>query len=96
MPEYNLKHGSGPVIMWAAISWYSAGSVVIRNGRITASEYVDILGKQVNPMVQKLFHSNDATLQDDNSPIHTQMFILGLRSMKVHFNILPGWQNRQT
>jgi len=96
MPGSNLKHGRGSVIMWAAISWYSAGSVIIRNGRITASEYVGILGKQVNPMVQKLFHSNDATLQDDNSSIHTQVFSLGLRSMKVHFNIFPGWQNRKT
>jgi len=53
-----------------------------------------ILGKQVNPMVQKLFHSNDATLQDDNAPIHTQVFSLGVRSMKVNLNTFPGWQNR--
>jgi hypothetical protein len=35
-------------MIWAAIFWNSAGSVITRNGRITASEHVDILGNQVN------------------------------------------------
>jgi hypothetical protein len=42
MPGSNLKLGSGFVMIWAAIFWYSAGSVITRNGRITANEYVDI------------------------------------------------------
>jgi hypothetical protein len=58
-------------MIWAAIFWYSAGSVITGNGRITASEYVDSLGNQLNPMVQMLFPNNNATLQEDNSPIHT-------------------------
>ena len=57
-------------MIWAAMFWYSAGFVITRIGRITANEYVDILGNQVNPMVQMLFHNHDATFQDDNSPIH--------------------------
>ena len=31
---------------------YSAGPVLTLNGRITASEYMDILGSQVRPVVQ--------------------------------------------
>ena len=58
-------------MIWAAIFWYSTCSVITRNGRITVSEYVDILGNQVNLMVQMLFPNNDATFQEDNSPIHT-------------------------
>ena len=57
-------------MIWAAIFWYSAGSVITRNVPITASKYVDILGNQVNPMVQMFFHNNDANFQEDHSPTH--------------------------
>jgi len=57
------------VLIWAAISWYSAGLTL--SGRITASDYVDILGNQVHPMVQLLLPNNDAVFFKDNSPIHT-------------------------
>ena len=49
---------------------YSAGLVLTLNGQITASDYVDILGSQVNPVVQ-VFFPNDADFEDDDSPIHT-------------------------
>jgi hypothetical protein len=71
-PEYLLpivQHGGGSVMIWAAISWYSDGPTL--SGRITASDYMDILGNQVHPMAQLLFPNNDAVFQDDNSPIHT-------------------------
>jgi hypothetical protein len=51
-----------------AISWYTASFL---NGRITTSDYVDILDKQVHCMVQMFFHNSDAVFQDDSSPIHT-------------------------
>jgi len=41
------------------------------NGQITASDYMDIVGNQVHPLVQMLFPNNDAVLQDDILPIHT-------------------------
>jgi len=41
----SVKHGDGSVKIWAAISWYSAGLVII------ASDYMNILGNQVHPMV---------------------------------------------
>ena len=46
MSGSNLKYGREYVMIWASIAWYSAGSIVPRNGRITASDYVDILGNQ--------------------------------------------------
>ena len=58
-------------MIWAAISWYSAGCVITLNGRITAGDYVDILGNQVHPVVQIQFPNNDAIFQDDNLPICT-------------------------
>jgi len=46
-------------MIWAALSWYCAGPTITLNGRITASDYVDSLGNQVYPVVQKLFPNND-------------------------------------
>ena len=56
----NVKHGGGSVIISAAISWYSAGPIITLNGWITASDYMDILGNQVHPVVPMLFPNNDA------------------------------------
>jgi hypothetical protein len=50
---------------------YSVGPVITFHGRITANEQVDRLGNQVHSMFQKLYPNNDAVLQDDNAPIHT-------------------------
>jgi hypothetical protein len=52
---------------------YSVGPIITPHGRITAREYVDmdILGNQMHPMIQTLFLNNDAVLQHDRTPIHT-------------------------
>jgi hypothetical protein len=39
---------------------------------------------QVHPLVLVLFPNNDATFQENDSPIHTEVFSLRLRSMKMH------------
>ena len=45
------------------------------NGQITASDYMNILGSQVYPIVQVLFPNNDAVFQEDDSPhAHTEVF----------------------
>ena len=66
-----VKHEGESVIIWATISRYSAGPIITLNGRIIASDYVDILGNQLHPMVHKLFLKNNAVFQNDNLPIHT-------------------------
>jgi hypothetical protein len=75
MPKeaYNpeVKNGSGSVMIWAAISRYSAGPIIALNGKITASDCVDILGDLLTPVVQ-MFRNNDAVFQDDTSYIHNQ------------------------
>ena len=76
--------------VWAAISWYSAGPIITFNGQISASDYVNIFGNQVHILIQMLFPNRNAIFWDDSSFIHTEVFCLGLRSMKMHFNILPG------
>jgi len=66
-----VKCGGGSMMMWAAISWYSARPVITLNGRITASDYMHILGNDVHPVVQQLFPNSDVVFQDDISPIRT-------------------------
>jgi hypothetical protein len=66
------------------------------NGRITASDYVDILVNQVHRVIQMLFPNNNAIFQDDRSYTQPEVFCLGLRSVKMHFKILPGQLNDQT
>ena len=39
--------------------------------QITASDYMDIVGNHLHPLVQMLFPNNDAVFQDDVLPIHT-------------------------
>ena len=59
-------------MIFAAISCYAAGPILTLNGRITASDYVDILGNHVHPTVQMLSVNNDAIFQHDNSSTHSQ------------------------
>jgi hypothetical protein len=76
MPGSTVKHGWDSVMVWAAISWYSVGSIIALHGRITAKEYMDRLGNQVHPMIKTLFPSNDTVFQDNNAPIHTAITVL--------------------
>jgi len=60
------------VMIWAAISWYSAGPIITLNGRITTSDDMDILHNPVLTMAQMLLCNNDAIfLQEDNLLTHT-------------------------
>jgi len=79
------------VTIWAAISWYSAGPIITLKGRLITSDYVDILGNQVHPMFQMLFPNREAIFQASTARSVQSC----LRSMKMHFNIFPGQNNRQ-
>jgi hypothetical protein len=42
-----VKRGGRSVTIWAAISCYVAGPVITPNCRITANDYMDVLGNQL-------------------------------------------------
>jgi hypothetical protein len=85
-----VKHWGGSVIIWAAISWHSAGSSISMNGQITTRDYMDILDNQVHPMVQ-MFPTNYAIFSRwEFADTHLEVFILGLRSTKMH----PPWPEK--
>jgi hypothetical protein len=52
----NRETWGGPVMVWAAIAWYSnsVGPLINFHDRISAREYVDRFGNQVQPMIQTL------------------------------------------
>jgi hypothetical protein len=66
-----VKHGAAPVIVWAAILWYSVVPIITLHDRTTAREYVDRLGNQLHPTIQTLFLNYDAVFQDNNAHTHT-------------------------
>ena len=50
-----VKYGKGSVMIWAAISWYSAGPIINLNGKTATSDYVDILDNQTHQLIPKFF-----------------------------------------
>ena len=51
-PEYlvpTVQHAGGCVMIWTPISRYSTGPIITLNGRITASDYMDISGCSLWP-----------------------------------------------
>jgi len=71
MPGSNCEAGGQICDDLGSNIYYSAGPVLTLNGRITASDYVDILGNQVHPVAQVLYPTNDVIFQDSDSPKHT-------------------------
>jgi hypothetical protein len=91
-----VKHESGSVLIWTEISWYSAGPTITLHVLITASDYVDNSRNHVRPVIQ-MFRKNYANLHDEIRPYtQKEVFSLGSRSVKMHFNIFPGQHNCQT
>jgi hypothetical protein len=64
------------VIIWATMSWYSTGLIIILNCRIAASDCKDILGNQVHPMVQMLFPNKGAAFQGVIYPYTARSILL--------------------
>ena len=89
-----MKYGGGSVMLWTAISWFSVGSVLTLTGRVTARDYVAILGDHVHPMVQMLFRAMTPYSRMIMRPF-TQLELLrrGLRNIGMKLNIFPGPPN---
>ncbi|GFW99651.1 aldehyde dehydrogenase X, mitochondrial [Trichonephila clavipes] len=63
-------YGGGSVMLWAAMSWFSAGPIVTLKGRITGEKYREVLADQVYPMMKTLFPAEDGGIFQDISLIH--------------------------
>ncbi|GFW26183.1 DDE_3 domain-containing protein [Trichonephila clavipes] len=56
------KSGDRSVMPWAAMSWFSAGPIVILKGRIPGKKNTNTLPDQVHPMMQTSFPAGEGTL----------------------------------
>lgn len=91
-----LKYEGQFVMIWTAISWCSAGPIITLNGRITASDYENILSNQFHLTVQNVFHNNYEVFKMTIPPCtQPEVFILDPRSMTMHSRIFPGQHNCQ-
>jgi len=43
----SVKQGGGSLKIWAATYWHSAGPIITLKGRLTSSDYLGIIVKQV-------------------------------------------------
>ena len=68
-----VKHGAGPVMARAAISWHSLGPLLVLDGHVNGKDYQTIL--EEHPMVQTLYPEVGALCQDDNAPMHTASLV---------------------
>jgi hypothetical protein len=59
-------------MIWAALSWYSAGPVITLIGGITSTGWVDNLREPSEPdgLIVRMFHDIDAVFQDDSLLVH--------------------------
>jgi hypothetical protein len=76
-------------MVWAAISWYSAGPIITLHGKIACKGVSVQDFSRVHPMIQTLCPNNDAVL-DVIVPILTAETV---QSMKLNFSIFLGWYN---
>ena len=69
-----LKSLDRGLMIWGYLSAYGTGSILIVEGRMTATVYLKILEETAIPENTRLIGQN-VNLQKDNAPIHTAKLI---------------------
>ncbi|GFW60747.1 DDE_3 domain-containing protein [Trichonephila clavipes] len=83
-----VQQEDGPVMIWAAVSWFSAEIIIVLKGKITREKYREVSADQVHPMRQTLFPAEYGIFQEDNAPIHGTGLIQSLlMNMRKKFYI---------
>ena len=67
-----VKFGGGNIMIWGWMGWDGVGELAEVEGRMDASQYVEILENHLLPSIQELVTNPDeAIFQQDNDPKHT-------------------------
>ncbi|CAK9818710.1 Transposable element Tcb1 transposase [Anthophora quadrimaculata] len=69
-----VKHGGGSVMVWGCISANGVGDLIRINGKLTATQYLEILQQHAVPSGQRLI-GNKFLFQHDNDPKHTARIV---------------------
>lgn len=68
---FNPGHGARMSLMLlGCITYEGMGTLTIVNGNINASKFIDIIEKNVWPIIARHFTNNEYIYQDDNAPVH--------------------------
>jgi hypothetical protein len=91
-----LKHRGSSVMVWAATSWCSAGPITTFHGRVTARSTWTGWVIRCIPWSRCYFRTTMQFSKTTMPPFtQLELFIHGLRNMKVNFNIFPGQHNHR-
>jgi len=58
------------LMIWGCVTYDGVGTLTVTTGNVNAQQYIDILDKQLWPVICKHFPAGDFIFQVDNAPIH--------------------------
>lgn len=72
------------LMIWGCITFDGVGTVTVLDGNINAQKYINIIDKQLWPVIARHFPRNNYIFQDDNAPIHRARIV---QEFKVQNNM---------
>ena len=67
-----VKFGGGNIMVWGCMGWEGVGRLAEVEGRMDATQYVDILENNLLPSMEELeISAEEFIFQQDNNPKHT-------------------------
>lgn len=88
-----VKHGGGGIMVWGCFSGKGLGPLVKVDGKMNHRDYIEILDKNLVPLIATQFRGRGYKFQDDNAPVHTARNVQNwLKEKKI--NILSDWPSQ--
>ena len=66
-----VKTGDKSVMVWGCFTRFGVGPLVRLEGRLAATDYIQVLEEHLIPFLTSLNDKKRFTFQEDNAPIHT-------------------------
>jgi len=82
----SVKHGGGGIMVWGCFSEKGLGPLVKVEGKMNRLDYIQILEKNLLPLIRRKFRGGDYAFQDDNAPVHTAKDVqkwIGKKKIKI-------------
>ena len=82
----SVKHGGGGIMVQGYFSGKDLGPLVKVMGKMNRLDYMQILEKNLLPLIRRKFRNGDYAFQDDNAPVHTAKDVqnwIGEKKIKI-------------